>query len=243
MRIGLISDIHANFDALEAVMRVIDAYDLDKLICLGDVVGYGAQPNECCELVRKVSDVVVVGNHDAAVCGRMDYSYYRLGARQALDWHAKQLTEENMEWLKTLPYIYKQDNLSFSHGSPLHLEDFGYIFVLEQMRELCENVVSMPKVVFIGHSHLCKCFSYNHERADEVLNTRFLLKPDLRYVITAGSVGQPRDYDPRACFGIYDTEEEHFQYVRVRYDIESAVRKILATECSPGFGKRLYLGV
>ncbi len=243
MRIGLISDIHANLDALEAVLRVLDGCNVDRVICLGDVVGYGAEPNECCHLVQKVADEVVLGNHDAAVCGRMDYSYYRLGARKALDWHAEHLTEKNLEWLRSLPYEYCIENLSFSHGSPLHLSEFEYIFVLEQMRELVMDFPQMKKVTFIGHSHLCKCFRYNDSRAEEELHTRFHLLGDMKYVITVGSVGQPRDYDPRACFGVFDTQEMRFEYIRVRYDVDSAVRKIRATDLAPAFAQRLLIGV
>ncbi|MBU0553204.1 metallophosphatase family protein [Myxococcota bacterium] len=243
MRIGLISDVHANHDALDVVLRALDRLKIDYLASLGDVVGYGAEPNVCCERVRAAVDVAVLGNHDAAVCGRMDYSYYRAAAREALDWHAGRLSDVNMEWLRSLPYIHRMGDVAFSHGSPLALEEFEYIFVREQMDDVIEAAERMSRVTFIGHSHLCKCFAFDRNDAEEVLNTRFELEPNKKYIITAGSVGQPRDYDPRACFGVYDSERGAFEYHRLPYNIEGAARKIFDVGLSVAFGKRLYLGV
>lgn len=243
MRIGLISDVHANLEALNAVLETLDGEGIDFLACLGDIVGYGAQPNECCEIIRNRADVVVLGNHDAAVSGRMDYSFYRAAARQALDWHSARLDEHHMEWLRTLPYMERQGEIAYCHGSPLVLKDFEYIFVLDQMRDLVAAADQLANVTFIGHSHLCKCFVFDENGAEEVLNTRFEIHPDKKYVITAGSVGQPRDYDSRACCGIYDTDKQFFEYHRVNYDIESAAQRIFEANLSVAFGKRLFLGV
>jgi diadenosine tetraphosphatase ApaH/serine/threonine PP2A family protein phosphatase len=243
MRIGIFSDIHANLEALEAVLRLYDRLDLDYLACLGDVVGYGAQPDECCDLVRQHADVTVLGNHDAAVCGRMDYSYYRAAAREALDWHASVLSTDNLAWLEGLPYRATLGDLAFCHGSPLDLEAFEYIFVLDQMRDVVANHGAQSAVTFIGHSHLCKSFSFDAHDAEEVLKTRFALAADRKYIVTVGSVGQPRDYDTRACCGVFDTETRSFEYHRVPYDVESAARKIFEADLSVAFGKRLFLGV
>lgn len=243
MRIGIISDVHANLEALEACLAALEARGIDYLACLGDVVGYGAQPNECCRLVRARADVTVIGNHDAAVCGRMDYSFYRAAARQALDWHSRRINNTHRKWLSGLPYIHRLGDIAFCHASPLALEDFEYIFVLDQMRDVVDHYESQAAVTFIGHSHLCKSFSYDALDAEEVLRTRFVLEPDRKYVITVGSVGQPRDYDARACCALFDTQTRLFEYLRVPYDIEAAARKIFATDLSVAFGKRLFLGV
>ena len=104
MRIGIFSDVHANIEAMNAVAEAFKSERIDKYVCIGDVVGYGASPNECCDLIRKLAAFTILGNHDAAVAGRMDYSYYYDAARQALDLHARQLSSDNMEWLKALPY-------------------------------------------------------------------------------------------------------------------------------------------
>ncbi len=243
MRIGIFSDIHANVEAMEAILRLFDRLDIDYVACLGDVVGYGAQPDECCNMVRQHADVCVLGNHDAAVSGRMDYSYYRAAAREALDAHARLLSPDNMAWLTALPYMARLGDVAFCHGSPLDLEAFEYIFVLDQMRDVVGRFEQQAKATFIGHSHLCKSFSFDAEGADEVLNTRFTLAPDRKYIITVGSVGQPRDYDIRACCGVYDTEARRYEYHRVPYDVEAAARKIFDADLSVAFGKRLFLGV
>ena len=243
MKIGIISDIHANAEALDAVLEALDRHNVDQRVCLGDVVGYGAQPNEVSTRVRDVCEVTVLGNHDAAVCGRMDYSYYRPEARFALNWHTRVLDCTHMEWLKTLQFSHASNGVTFCHGSPVALEEFGYIFVLEQMRELIEHYDRMSHVTFIGHSHLCKACSFNECGAEEVLTTRFRILPDRKYVITAGSVGQPRDNDNRACCCVYDTESQWFEYIRVAYDIDSAAKRIIEAKLSAAFGKRLFLGI
>src|SRR5499427_3878138 len=104
MRVGIFSDTHSNLEALSAVLGALKNEGVDKYVCLGDTVGYGASPNECCDLVRGIAAFTILGNHDAAVAGRMDYSYYYDAARQALDLHASMITPENLSWLKSLPY-------------------------------------------------------------------------------------------------------------------------------------------
>ena len=107
MRFAVISDIHSNLEALTEVLRAVEAQKVDRVVSLGDIVGYGASPNPCCELVRNVAEVTLLGNHDAAVAGRMDYSFYYDAARHALDWSASVLSEENHAWLRSLPYTYR----------------------------------------------------------------------------------------------------------------------------------------
>src|SRR5688572_18076416 len=151
MRIGIFSDTHSNVEALSAVLAALKDERVDQYICLGDTVGYGASPNECCDLVRKVAAHTILGNHDAAVAGRMDYSYYYDAARQALDLHAELLTRGNMEWLRSLPYARHENELYFCHGSPVNLEEFEYILAPEQAA-LClpmgEELADGP---FLGH--------------------------------------------------------------------------------------------
>jgi len=139
MRYGILSDTHANIDALEAVFKAYKSEGIDQFICLGDTVGYGARPNEACNLVRERVTQAVLGNHDAAVAGRMDYSYYYYAARQVLDKHAQLLDSKNMEWLKSLPYDYRADGILFCHGSPINMSEFEYIFARDQAAQ-CLNI-------------------------------------------------------------------------------------------------------
>ncbi|MCA9673679.1 MAG: metallophosphoesterase family protein [Kofleriaceae bacterium] len=243
MRIGIFSDVHANIEALTAVLESYRSERIDKFVCLGDTVGYGASPNECCDRIKDLAAFTILGNHDAAVAGRMDYSYYYDAARNALDLHARELSPENMEWLKGLPYEVRDDDVTFCHGSPLNLEEFEYIFSLEQAARCLEIWEQLGVVTFIGHSHLCKSFALSRDDVYEVVAPRFSIRPDHRYIISVGSVGQPRDYDNRASYTIYDTEEKVFEFKRVAYDIESAAQKIFSTDLERNFGNRLFLGV
>ncbi len=243
MRIAVISDIHSNIEALTEVLRVIEEQKVDRIVSLGDVVGYGASPNPCCELVRSVTEVTLLGNHDAAVAGRMDYSYYYDAARHALDWSSRVLSEENMEWLRSLPYTYRIGEVGFCHGSPVEPKAYEYIFALEQARDLTPYVEHLPEVTFIGHSHLCKAFAIGSGEVHDVVAQKFGIRRGYKYIISVGSVGQPRDYDNRSCFVICDTGARTVEYIRVEYDIATSAQKIFDASLALNFGKRLFLGV
>ena len=222
---------------------MLELQRVDYIACLGDSVGYGGQPDQVCNLIRKYADVTVLGNHDAAVARRMDYAYYRPAAREALDNHRSQLSDENLAWLSGLPYTARLHDLAFCHGVPPDVEAFEYLFSLDQVVGLSETYAEQARVTFVGHSHLCKCFRYTADEGEEILRTRFQTDGEYKYIISAGSVGQPRDYDSRACCGLYDTELGTFEYVRLPYDIDGAAQQIAASNLSEAFGRRLFLGV
>lgn len=245
MRIGILSDIHSNLEALNETLASLERFKPDTVICLGDVVGYGASVNECCALIRKVSSVTLLGNHDAAVSGRMDYSFYYDAARHALDWTAARIDLDHLDWLRTLPYSHRiDDHASFTHGSPLDPPAYEYVFAMEQALELVPHFDELADVSFIGHSHLSKVFAL-HPAGDvnEVVSHKFGLRKGYKYVVSVGSVGQPRDCDNRACFVMYDTERREVEYFRVPYDIETSAQKIFDADLALNFGKRLFLGV
>jgi diadenosine tetraphosphatase ApaH/serine/threonine PP2A family protein phosphatase len=244
MRYGIFSDTHANLPALTAVLDALEDARVDELICLGDTVGYGPQPDECCDLVRKNCKVTILGNHDAAVAGRMDYSYYYDAAREALDLHAKMLSEENLAWLRSLPYKIEHGETHFCHGSPVDLEEFEYIFSVEQAATCIPIWAELGKSTFIGHSHLCKAFAVARERVYEVVTKGFEIRPEFRYIVSVGSVGQPRDHDPRASYTIYDTDRGFFEFRRVDYDVQAVAQRIFDHESlSDSFGARLFAGI
>ncbi len=243
MRLGIFSDVHANIEALTAVVEQYRELGIDRYVCLGDTVGYGASPNECCDLVRSLNPVAVLGNHDAAVSGRMDYNYYYEACRQALDYHASILTEENMAWLQSLPYEVREEQRSYCHGSPVNLEAFEYIFSVEQARALLPHFDELATITFVGHSHLCKAFALSREDVYAVVAKEFEIRPGFKYIIGVGSVGQPRDYDPRASYTVFDTEARVFRYLRAEYDVDRAARKIFEANLERNFGNRLFIGV
>ena len=243
MRIALFSDVHANIEALTTVLRAYEAEKPDLYVCLGDVVGYGANPNECCALIRSTAAVTILGNHDAAVSGRMDYSFYYDAARHALDLHRTIVTPENLTWLRSLPYEHREGRLSFCHGSPVNHEEFEYIFALEQADRLRAVWQDLADLTFIGHSHLCKAFALGKDDTYEVVAQEFTLRDGYKYIVSVGSVGQPRDYDPRSSYTLFDTATRTFSFKRIAYDIDTAARKIYETNIEPNFGNRLFLGV
>lgn len=245
MRLGIFSDVHANIEALSAVMAGFQSQEIDEYYCLGDVVGYGASPNECADVVRETARVTILGNHDAAVAGRMDYSYYYEAARQALDLHAAVLSPENLDWLKSLPYKHELDDvgLHLCHGSPLRLEEFEYIFAPEQARECLQIYDELGDLTLIGHSHLCKVFKLKPGEVEELPAQNFQLEEGAKYIVSVGSVGQPRDYDNRASYTVFDSEDRSFSFLRVEYDIESAASKIFQSKLERNFGHRLFIGV
>jgi diadenosine tetraphosphatase ApaH/serine/threonine PP2A family protein phosphatase len=229
---------------MREVERAIADAGVDMVACLGDVVGYGASPNECCDAVRRIAKVALLGNHDAAVAGRMDYAFYYDAARHALDWTARVLSEENRLWLAARPYAHRMGDVGFCHGSPRMPEAFDYVLASEQAAELLPMVDELPGVTFIGHSHLTKVFALQAgSEVVEVSGKRFRMRPGYKYLVTVGSVGQPRDYDNRACFVVHDTDAASVEYVRVPYDIESSAQRIFDAQVAVNFGRRLFLGV
>lgn len=245
MRIGIYSDIHANLEALNAVINAYEQEHIDFFLCAGDVVGYGANPNECADLVHAMTKEVVLGNHDAAVTGLMDYSYYYDAARKVLDLHTMLLNDDNLTWLRELPYsrIYKEIGVKLCHGSPLNEKEFEYVFTQEHASTLLPVFDALEKITFIGHSHLCRVFALTPGTVEEIAHKRFVIDGDRKYIISVGSVGQPRDYDNRASFTVLDTDTREFNFKRVEYDIETAASKIFKAQLERNFGNRLFIGV
>jgi predicted phosphodiesterase len=247
MRLAIISDIHANLEALTTVIDSLKKHNIDKYVCLGDVVGYGASPDECCDIIRPLAKWICIGNHDAAVCGRMDYNFYYEACRFVLDLHSNAISEKNNNWLKSIPYTVNKKidglKLSFTHGSPIVPDKFDYVFSIEQASKLLPHFDKMSDVNFIGHSHLCKAFALEKDDVHEVVAQDFEIRPGLKYIIGVGSVGQPRDYDNRAAFTIFDTKKHTFSYHRVDYDIEKSAIKIFNAKIDRNFGNRLFVGV
>jgi diadenosine tetraphosphatase ApaH/serine/threonine PP2A family protein phosphatase len=244
MRIGILSDIHSNLEALTETLAAVERHGPDVLVCLGDVVGYGASPNECCALIRERCAFTLLGNHDAAVSGRMDYGFYYDAARHALDWTAARLDPDHLAWLRSLPYTRELEGVGFSHGSPIEPEAYEYVFAMEQAHDLLPHAEALHDVNFLGHSHLFKAFAlHGGEEVHEVLATKFSLRRGYRYVVSVGSVGQPRDCDNRAGFVIYDSSKRTAELHRVAYDVEAAAQKIFDADLALNFGRRLFLGV
>lgn len=243
MRYALFSDVHGNLEALEVVIDHLSQLKADRVIFLGDAVGYGPNPNEVCDLIRPLADVSIIGNHDAAVCGRMDYEAYYEAAKHALDWCKARLSPSNMAWLRELPYKVREGDLEFCHGAPVAPEMFDYLFGVEQVMELMAAYDDLAPVTFIGHSHLTISFRLKDDEVTPIIAPQVNCDDGAKYIITVGSVGQPRDRDPRACCGIFDTDSQVFEYHRLNYDVQTTRQKILDAGLASVFGERLLVGV
>jgi diadenosine tetraphosphatase ApaH/serine/threonine PP2A family protein phosphatase len=249
MRALIISDVHANIQALEACIEAFPAYD--TLWNLGDIVGYGANPNETIARCRQLGDTFVRGNHDKACSGVSDLAGFNPVAAMAAIWTKKNLTVEHLEWLKALPHgPIAPDielNVACVHGSPLD-EDQYLINVQEASEPLLHPAA---QCTFFGHTHLQGGFFKQEEVhpirpafRDPKLPQRVELKlrPEGTYLINPGSIGQPRDGDPRAGFALFDTDEALITFYRMPYDIEGAQKMILAAGLPPRLAERLADG-
>lgn len=239
MRIAILSDIHGNFDALEEVASCIEA---EEVLVLGDVVGYGAQPEECVRWVVAKKAKMVMGNHEACLLGILPLSWFNPQAREAVLWTREQLSTFSSLFLQSLPHIYHQDGIFWVHGSlrePLE-EYLTNAFVARTIFEQFSFWVC-----FFGHTHVAEGYVYQDGKVEWIPFTEggeIVLSPEKRYLINCGSVGQPRDGNPEASFGIYDLEEQRVKVRRVKYNVEEAAGKILRAGLPENLAYRLWEG-
>ncbi len=227
MRWGIFSDVHSNIEALEAVVEAYREEDIDIYLCLGDVVGYGANPVECIRLTRDIARVVIAGNHDWAVAGLCSSEYFNEWAREAVTWTQKRIGLSERRFLSSLRLVYEEEDLILVHGSLQNPEEFDY--VIDSAHALRNFALIQKQVCFLGHTHRAGVFvQHRSGEVDYRSVDRIVLRDDCRYIVDVGSVGQPRDGDYRAGFCIYDTEKKEVLIRRVDYDVESAQRRILA---------------
>ena len=226
MRILVISDIHANYTALEAVLK--DAGTVDETWCLGDMVGYGPDPNAVVEEIRVIPNLTcILGNHDMAVIGKIPMEAFNGDARRALEYHEKVLSASNMDFLRAVPHNLKvRGEVSIVHGSP---RDSVWEYILNTLSARLNFDHFTTPWCFVGHSHL-QCMFQLDTNNDRVslspirAGEHYMLRP--RAIINPGSVGQPRDRDPRAAYAIYDTDGHIWEPRRVEYNIPEVQQRI-----------------
>ncbi|HLF13589.1 MAG TPA: metallophosphoesterase family protein [Bacteroidota bacterium] len=232
MRIAIISDIHSNLEALNRALKEIEREKVDEIICLGDIVGYGANPNECVDIVKELSPHVLLGNHDEAAIDLSKTEFFNPFARIAAEWTGDTLTEENKDYIAGLPLILERNGIFLVHASPVHPQEWNYILTPS---DAAENFPAMPsEVCFIGHSHVPEVFG-------EDLWTRNVVKGE-KFIVNVGSIGQPRDGNPKLSFGIFDTELWSYRNLRLDYDIELAAFKIKKAGLPKNLADRLFVG-
>jgi predicted phosphodiesterase len=242
-RVGVISDIHGNLHALEAVLEQLQKENVDMIVCSGDVVGYGARPNECVEAIRKLKIPTIAGNHDHAALLLTDISNFNEIAKAAVLWTKRVLTEENMEFLRQLPLTLKDtaNNVFYVHASPKEPGEWNYILTMGEARTNFNYFTE--QVCFIGHSH--QPFIIENDEGNLACPTRpeIELREGRRYLINVGSVGQPRDHNPRACFVIVDFEAKKLEIRRCDYDLAGAQQAIISAGLPRELAERLAHGM
>jgi diadenosine tetraphosphatase ApaH/serine/threonine PP2A family protein phosphatase len=218
MRILVISDIHANITALEGVLKA--AGEIDAVWCLGDIVGYGPDPNECVARVRNLPNLqCIIGNHDAAALMQIDADTFNPEARNAIIWTRRQLSQASLEFLENLPERLEIGEVTLTHGSPRHPV---WEYLLDTHAATINFDYFDTPLCFVGHTHLPVLYSLDGDNYLAYLSVpepQQKFKLPARAIINPGSVGQPRDRDPRASFAIFDDESRTWEYQRIAYDI------------------------
>ncbi len=237
MRCAIFADIHGNLEALETALSYTRRHHLSRFLVLGDSIGYGADPNECLKWAIENASLHVRGNHEAAVLNEAIREHFTDWARKAIDWTAKQLKPGLAAKVKELPYLQIEGSLTLAHGTIHDPEEFHYLFS-ESDAHKC--FLAMQTVYgFVGHSHVPSFFAEKEGTGGRLKEGVLKLRKDERYVLNPGSIGQPRDRDPRLSFGIFDEEELTFEIIRLPYDNKKASEKILAAGLPPELAYRL----
>jgi len=250
VRILLLSDIHANLEALDACLAAAPSFDI--VVNLGDIVGYGASPNDVAERSRQLGHVFVRGNHDKAATGIMDLDDFNPMAAAAAIWTRNELAPENLEWLRSLPHgpvsLPELPEIQLVHGSPNDEDEY----VVSLGDALAPLITLNSPITFFGHTHLQGGFFANGSAADgfrpeyrtvgQPESMALQLKPDARYLINPGSVGQPRDGDWRAAFAMYDSHARLVHFHRTPYNLKSAQDRIFAAKLPARLATRLAAG-
>jgi len=237
----VISDIHANRVAFDAVLE--DAPPFDEMWCLGDLVGYGPQPNECVELLEEYGHVCVLGNHDQAALGRLDLRVFNSDARLATAWTQRELTQASRDYLENLPTAMVRGDFHLVHGSP---REPLWEYLLESYAAYANFAYFATTTCLVGHSHIPVSFTLDEDHhycelalAEPQQSVQIGKK---RMILNPGSVGQPRDGDPRASYAMLDTRAKTWEWRRVRYDIHKVQAQMQAVDLPPHLIERLEIG-
>ncbi len=242
MKYMVFSDIHGNLESLQKVLKEAETIHPDMIISLGDVVGYGADPAKCVELVEEYAHVKIMGNHDLVAAGLSPSAGFNEIAQKSIKWTSDILNEEQLNALKDYEPIFHHRDCLFAHASPLSPLNWKYIYNILQAREIFEN--TNEKFIFVGHTHIPGIVSYNNNGDAETIQNTLInnIDPEKRYLINTGSVGQPRDGINAACFTILDTVKGIITQKRVKYNFSPTQEKILAAGLPGTLATRLENG-
>lgn len=239
MRYIVFADIHANLEALEAVLEEAQKHKPDKYICIGDIVGYGADPSACIAKVRELGAICVAGNHDFATVDKLNVDFFNSYAREAALWTREHVTSEEKEFLNGLKLVEFCDNFCITHSTLHSPELFEYIQTSYDAHLSFEQM-STP-LCFLGHSHVPVTF-FQKRLVTFTMETKIKVDSGAKTMVNVGSVGQPRDERPEAAYALYDSEEKVVWVKRVKYDIDKAAKKIINAGLPEILAERLRYG-
>ena len=240
MRYGIYSDIHGNLEAFQAVLATLKEEKVDQYICVGDIVGYGANPKECIQLVLEHNSIIVAGNHDYAVAEKLNIDFFNRYAKAAVLWTREQLSDNEKNFLANLDLVqYIEDVLTVVHGTLNFPEMFDYIQTSYDAH-LSLELLETP-VCFFGHSHVPVSF-FQGQTVSFSMDEEIIIDKDRKTLVNVGSVGQPRDENPLPCCAVYDEEIGKVWLYRVEYDIDTAIDKIIKAGLPEILGERLRYG-
>lgn len=240
MRYGIIADIHSNIEALDAVLKALDEERCDTILCLGDIIGYGANPKECLDRIRDRDIVCVAGNHDLAAVGKFDLNVFNSVAYDAMLYQISRLSAADQKFLASLPVIKKVDDITLVHSSPHKPDNFDYILTISQAEQAFWDTDT--PVTFIGHSHVPAAFLQEPGITDYCPTTECYLRRHRQIIFNCGSVGQPRDGNCDPCYALYDTSVAKIRLGRVHYNVDAAAKKIVEAGLPLLLAERLYKG-
>ncbi len=241
MRYGIFSDIHSNLEALEAVIAAYKHDSIDEYLCVGDVVGYAANPKECIQTTKSLCMITVAGNHDWASPGLISLEYFNPLAREAVLWTRHNLDDEERYFLETLKPVYQNPDLTLVHATLDNPQDFNYLTDAYLAGETFR--LMQTHICFVGHTHVGGFFV--QEKEDKVSyyeDNHLAIEKGKKYIVNVGSVGQPRDSNPLSAYCIYDTNEQKVSLKRVSYDMQTTRDKIIAAGLPRFLGDRLLVG-
>ena len=239
MKFAIIADIHANLEALQVVLEDTKAQKCTHYACLGDVVGYNANPKECLDIVRTMGMPVVKGNHDEYCSSEEDLEGFNPHAAEAVNWTRKQLSKEDRQWLRDLKYVRLVASFSMVHSTLDGPQRWGYVF--DKLAAAASFTYQNTAVCFFGHTHVPVAF-VRDSMVRGGTYSKFRVEPGKKYFVNVGAVGQPRDGNPKAGYVVYDLDEQSIELRRLDYDIPKAQKKIMEAGLPQRLADRLSVG-
>jgi diadenosine tetraphosphatase ApaH/serine/threonine PP2A family protein phosphatase len=240
VRYAIVSDVHGNLEALQAAFALVEP--TDGLLCLGDIVGYGPNPNECVELIRARATATVLGNHDVAAIDNFGLAYFNPTAREAMRWTQTVLTPQNADWLNSLGYEFRVPEFLLVHGAPVTY----FEYILDKPAAARAFAATDAPLIFIGHTHIAEYYalrpdgSIDHKHFQQ--GGTFSLDEGSRYIVNVGSVGQPRDLNPQASLAFYEPSGARVTITRFPYAIARVQEKIASVQLPDALARRLLVG-